>query len=101
MAIVHYLPQAMDDLHGIWRYVYEKNKSVAIADRLIETIDETAAIYASQPELGIMRSELDERLRCFVVSRYVVYYVAVDEGIEIVQIIHGSRDLPRHWRTPR
>lgn len=101
MPRVNYLPEVLNDLHGIWRYVYDKSKSVDIADRLIETIDETAAIYASRPELGIPRPEFDERLRCFPVGRYVVYYIAIEEGIEIVQVIHGSRDLPRHWRSPR
>lgn len=101
MARVNYLPEAIDDLHGIWRYTYEKSGSVVGADRLIDTIDETAAIYASRPELGIARPELDARLRCFPVSRYVVYYVGVEDSIEIVQVIHGSRDLPRHWRPPR
>jgi toxin ParE1/3/4 len=74
---------------------------VVSADRLIETIDETARVYASSPGLGIARPEFDARLRCFPVGRYVVYYVAVDDGIEIVQVIHGSRDLRRHWRPPR
>lgn len=101
MARVNYLPEAVNDLHGIWRYVYEKSKSLAGADRLIETIDETAAVYASRPELGIARPELDTSVRCFPVSRYVVYYVATDDGIEVLQVIHGSRDLPRHWRPPR
>ncbi|MGH7138487.1 MAG: type II toxin-antitoxin system RelE/ParE family toxin [Pirellulales bacterium] len=101
MARVNYLPQALNDLHGIWRYVYEKSKSVFTADRLVETIDETAAIYASRPELGVVRPEFDERIRCFPVGRYVVHYVEIEDGIEIVQVIHGSRDLPRHWRPPR
>lgn len=101
MARVNYLPQALNDLHGIWRYVYEKSKSVLTADRLVETIDENAAIYASRPELGVTRPEFDERIRCFPVGRYVVHYVEVEDGIEIVQVIHGSRDLPRHWRPPR
>ena len=101
MARVNYLPEALNDLHGIWRYVYDKSKDVVSADRLIETIDETAAVYASNPELGIGRPEFDARLRCFPVGRYVVYYVAMDDGIEIVQVIHGSRDLSRHWRPPR
>jgi toxin ParE1/3/4 len=101
MARVNYLTEALNDLHGIWRYVYDKSKNVEIADRLIETIDETAVIYASRPELGIPRPEFDERLRCFPVGRYVVYYIAIENGIEVVQVIHGSRDLPRHWRPPR
>lgn len=101
MARVKYLPEARNDMHGIWRYVYEQSKDVLVADRLIETIDETASMYAQRPELGIPRPELDPRVRCFPVGRYVVFYVAEAEGIEIIQIVHGSRDIPRHWRGPR
>lgn len=101
MARANYLPEAVNDLHGIWRYVYEKSQSVVIADKLIETIDETATTYAMRPDLGIPRPELDERMRCFPVGRYVVFYLPEAEGIEVIQVIHGSRDLPRHWRSPR
>lgn len=42
-ARVNYLPEAVNDLHGIWRYVYDQSKNVSAADGLIETIKETAA----------------------------------------------------------
>ncbi|HEX7446855.1 MAG TPA: type II toxin-antitoxin system RelE/ParE family toxin [Pirellulales bacterium] len=98
MALVIYLPEAIEDLHAIWRYLYEQSQSEAVADRIIDAIDDSAATYAQRPDLGIPRPELDPHVRCFPVARYVVFYVATTEGINIIQVIHGSRDLPRHWR---
>jgi len=100
MANVTYLPEAIDDLHAIWRYLYEQSQSEAVADRMIDAIDDSAAVYAQRPDLGIPRPELDARIRCFPVARYVVFYAAAANGIDVLQIIHGSRDLPRHWRSP-
>lgn len=100
MANVNYLPDALDDLHAIWRYIYEQSQSEVVADRVIDTIDDSAAVYAQRPDLDIPRPELDPRIRCFPVARYVVFYIAANDGINVIQIVHGSRDLPRHWRPP-
>jgi hypothetical protein len=39
-------------------------------------------------------------LRCFTVAGFVVFYLATADGIEVIQIIHGGRDLPTHFRRP-
>ena len=48
---------------------------------------------ASHPNLGRSRDELAEGLRSFPVGRYVIFYRAIPEGVEIVRVLHGSRDL--------
>lgn len=98
MATTIYLPEAIEDLHSIWQYIYEQAQSAVPADRVISMIADTAETYACRPDLGILRPELVPEVRCFPVGRYVVFYVPVEGGLEIVQVIHGSRDLPRHWR---
>ena len=95
---VLYLPEAREDLFVIWEYLVEQTKNPAIVDRVIEKIDQTAQTYAGQPEIGELRPDLADTVRCFPVDRHVVFYVPIDGGIEIVQIIHGSRDIPRHFR---
>jgi toxin ParE1/3/4 len=62
---------------------------------LIDAIDDMAVLYAANPELGIVRRE---SVRCFSVGRFIVFYAPLPDGIEIVQIIHGSRDIPEHFR---
>jgi toxin ParE1/3/4 len=32
-------------------------------------------------------------LHSFPVARYVIFYVVLPEGIEIVRVLHGARDM--------
>jgi toxin ParE1/3/4 len=36
---------------------------------------------------------LSEGLRSFPVGDYLVFYREADQGIEIVRVLHGSRDI--------
>ncbi|MGH7989069.1 MAG: type II toxin-antitoxin system RelE/ParE family toxin [Limisphaerales bacterium] len=46
------------------------------------------------PLLGREREELLPRLRSFPVSRYVIFYRPMENGIEVVRVLHGARDFP-------
>ena len=98
MGCVTYLPDAIEDLHKIWSYVAESSRNMEVADRLIDAIDDAASTYAGQPHLGIPRPELAKEMRCFPVGSYVVFYLTTGDGIEVIQVIHGSRDIPLHFR---
>jgi plasmid stabilization system protein ParE len=67
MARVLYLPDAMERLRQIWSYVAHQSQSLEKADRLIDSIDDAAIVYARNHELGKLRSELADDLRCFAV----------------------------------
>ena len=67
MGHVVYLPEAHEDLFGIWHYVFKESESLEVADRLTDTIDDTCRIYADQPEMGQLRPDLAEHVRCFPV----------------------------------
>lgn len=43
--------------------------------------------------MGRERSELAPFLRSFPVKIYLIFYRPIDEGIEIVRILHGSQDI--------
>jgi toxin ParE1/3/4 len=43
--------------------------------------------------MGKQRSELAPLLRSFPVKNYLIFYRPIDEGIEIVRILHGSQDI--------
>lgn len=101
MGIVNYLPDANEDLEKIWLYVADKSQSLAVADRLIDAIDDAARTYSGQPLIGVTRPDLAENVRCFPVGNYVVFYVPIAGGIEVIQVIHGSRDIPTHFRREK
>jgi toxin ParE1/3/4 len=43
--------------------------------------------------MGRSREELADGLRSFAFGRYVVFYVALIDGIDVVRVLHGSRDI--------
>ncbi|AGY57701.1 type II toxin-antitoxin system RelE/ParE family toxin [Gloeobacter kilaueensis] len=48
---------------------------------------------ARQSNIGRKRSELAAGLRSFPINRYVIFYLPISGGIEVVRILHGARDL--------
>jgi len=80
----------------IWLHLALDNP--AAADRLLDTIDEKCRAYAAQPEMGDLRSELGDDVRCFPAGNYVVFYRPHDDGILVLLVIHGARDIPVVFR---
>ena len=66
---------------------------MAAADRWVDQIDEKLLLLASQPMMGRAREELESGLRSFPFGRYVVFYMPIDGGIDIVRVLHGARDI--------
>ena len=91
MPIIVKLPRAKTDLVEIWDYIADDSE--ARADAFIETIDQKFHALARRPNMGRLRDELAEGLRSFPVGRYVIFYRPIPEGVEIVRVLHGARDL--------
>ncbi|WP_242056332.1 MULTISPECIES: type II toxin-antitoxin system RelE/ParE family toxin [unclassified Nostoc] len=45
--------------------------------------------------MGRQRSDLAASLRCFPVESYLIFYRSIEQGIEIVRILHGAQDMER------
>jgi toxin ParE1/3/4 len=43
--------------------------------------------------LGRARPELEAELSSFVVARSILFYRANDEGVVLIRVLHGARDL--------
>ena|ERR1039457_4993304 len=91
MSIIVKHPRARIDLAEIWEYIAEDN--VEQADAFIETIDQRFHALAEQPNMGRLRDELAEGVRSFSIGRYIVFYLPLSKGVEIVRVLHGARDL--------
>jgi len=50
-------------------------------------------MLGENPNMGRLRPEIRADLRGFSVSPYIILYRMTDDAIEIVNIIHGSRDI--------
>lgn len=89
-------PQAEESRLALWRYIAQD--SADHADRQIDRIDEKCRRYAHQPLMGDSRPDLGTEVRCFPVDSQVVIYRPLDDGILLLLVIHGARDIPRVFR---
>lgn len=87
-------PLARLDLAEIWAFIADDSE--ATADRFLGVLEQKFRLLSSQPEMGRLRAELMPALRSFPVGRYVVFYLPVPDGIELVRVLHGSRDIGVH-----
>ena len=84
--------QSRSDLDDIWLYIASDN--LTAADRFIDELVGKFQTLATQPGIGRTRDELGESLRSFPVGNYVIFYRAMQDGIEIVRVLSGFRDIP-------
>lgn len=91
MAHVLRRPLAAADILDIWSYIAED--SLDEADRWVDRLDEKFSLLATQPLMGRARDELLSGLRSFPFGRYVVFYCATKDGVDVVRVLHSSRDV--------
>ena len=91
MPVVTKRPRALADLIEIWEYIADD--SPANATRFLELVEDKHDGLARQPAMGRARDELADQLRSFPIGRYVAYYVPLADGIDLVRMLHGSRDI--------
>ncbi len=84
-------PQAEQDLLEIWLYIAEDHPDNA--DRFLDRLHGKALRLTEFNEIGIERADLSEGIRSFPVERYMLYYRPTTAGIELLRVLHGSRDV--------
>ncbi|MFT3819672.1 MAG: type II toxin-antitoxin system RelE/ParE family toxin [Rubrivivax sp.] len=95
MARVTRRPQAEIDILEIWEYIAAD--SVFQADRWVDRLDESLALWATQPKMGREREELAPGIRSLPFGRYVVFFRALEDGIDVVRVLHGSQDIEERF----
>ncbi len=88
--------QAEADLDDIWLYVAQD--SIRYADRLIAEIHDKCELLASSPDLGRRRDELRPSIRSFPYGDYVIFYRHSSDGIDVVRVLSGHRDIATIFR---
>jgi toxin ParE1/3/4 len=91
MARVTRRPLAAADILDIWDHIAED--SLAQADRWVDKLDEKFKLLATQPLIGRARDQLAADLRSFPFGRYVIFYTPIDDGIDVVRVLHSARDV--------
>jgi toxin ParE1/3/4 len=47
--------------------------------------------------MGRLRPEIEEGIRSFAVEFHLIFYIILDDGIELVRVLHGSQDIATAW----
>lgn len=92
-------PLAEADILEVWDYIADDNP--AAADRSVDQLHAQFLVLATQPVMGRARNELAPGVRSFPVGRYVVFYVPLDDGIDVVCGLHGVRDIDAVFQVQR
>jgi toxin ParE1/3/4 len=98
MANVTWTLAAEQDLEDAFLYIGREQCSPMAAARVIRDIVDQAGTYAVQPLLAEARPEFGHAIRAYHAHRYVVFYRPASDGIEILRVIHGSRDVFKVFR---
>lgn len=101
MVTAKFLPRARNDLLGIAADIATRSGSVEVADRFIDRINSRCNLQATCPLIGELRPDLAPDVRQCLVGFYLIFYRPVNDGIEVLRVLHGSRDIPNVWRTER
>jgi toxin ParE1/3/4 len=99
MKAVVFNPVAVADLDEITQYVAKANPEAAHDVR--QDILDSAERLGNHPGMGIrprFRAPRFAGIRYLPADRYPVYllfYRELGDGVEVLRVLHGNRDLPR------
>ena len=85
---------------------YLATASPEVVTRFLESLEETLTILLEHPEVGKPRESAEARvrgIRSWAVrdfTSYLIFYAVTADGIRIVRLLHGARDLPDQVREP-
>ena len=93
MAGVRYTALARRDLIDIW--VGIALDSPGAADRLFDRIEARVMGLGAFPELGSLRPDIAMAARVLVEAPYLILYRILSDGVQVVRVLHGARDIDR------
>jgi toxin ParE1/3/4 len=91
MPKVVQLPQAETDLDDIWWYIAQDNPDAD--DRFLDKIEERCQALVQFPHMGISRDELLPSLRSLPIGKYLVFYLPIEDGIQVVRVLPAMMDI--------
>ncbi len=90
--------QAEEDLREIYVYGREtwgQDRAVLF----IEALYDRFQFLCNNQEIGRRRDEFFPGCRSWVFESYVIFYQIRDSQIEIIGIVHGSKDIARYFES--
>ena len=91
MSVLTRHPQAEQDLIDIYQHIWRDNPNAA--EKLVRLINAKCELLGRSPLIGRARPELRADLRSFPHGAYLILYRPIDDGVEIVRVVHAARNL--------
>ena len=60
---------------------------------MLRRISKKLSHLAQFPEMGVPRPDIAPSARMLVEANYLILYEGTTEGVEVVRVLHGARDL--------
>lgn len=93
-----YLTSARDDLADILRYIAQESRDIAIGQAFVAKLMARCDHLAVLPGvLGSHRPELRDDIRSLSHQGYVIFFRYEADWVEIVNILHGRRDINHYF----
>lgn len=93
MKRVRFTVKAREDLLAIWVQIALNDEPTANA--IYDRIEERCRQLADFPEMAAARPEIAAQARALVIDRWLALYRIVLDGVQIVRIVDGARDLTK------
>lgn len=91
---LRYLKLALADLQDIVDYVSDELAAPDAAYQLLDKLDEAISRLETFPFSGPVARNMNglkDEYRSLIVENYIVFYVVLDDIIEIRRVLHGKR----------
>jgi toxin ParE1/3/4 len=83
-------PQAEEDIASIALFIAADNRRAA--QKWADGIQASCGRIGTMPGIGAPRPEVAQGLRVLPVGNYLILYVEMESGVDILRVIHGARD---------
>lgn len=96
MSRIHRHPRVGDDIYDLTLHLLDQSEDAAY--RFVTAVEISLKNLAWRPGVGSLKQYEDPRLhgiRTWWVegfSNHLIYYFALPEGIDVLAVMHGSRD---------
>ncbi|MBD2166306.1 type II toxin-antitoxin system RelE/ParE family toxin [Calothrix membranacea FACHB-236] len=84
-------PAAIQDLDEIADYFASRNLDAG--DRFVNSFAEKCKNLSKYPNMGRSYADIESSLRGIPLDGYIILYRVITDGIEIVRVISGYRNL--------
>lgn len=94
-------PLATQDLENIVKFL--DGQSTTAGDNFLEEFFHAANLLTEMPRLGPVRRTRGrlKGLRSWPLKKfqsYLIFYLPIENGIEVVRVFHGAKDIARELR---